>query len=116
MLNFQPYVISIRVFLLLLSGLVAVLGFDKISLSGAGPLAVIVAAFGAGTAFANQGWKVGQNQVALTFGVLWQFFEPVVFGLVGAQIKVAQLPANTVGLAAACVFGPALVYHICLIY
>ncbi|XP_065352910.1 sodium/hydrogen exchanger 9B2-like [Cloeon dipterum] len=108
----DPYVISIRVFLLLLGGLVAVLGFDRLSLSGAGPLAVIVAAFGAGTAFANQGWPVGQNQVALTFGVLWQFFEPVVFGLVGAQIKVAELPANTVGLATACVFGPALVRFI----
>ncbi|XP_059473319.1 sodium/hydrogen exchanger 9B2-like [Neocloeon triangulifer] len=105
----DPYAISIRVFMLLLNGLVVILGFDYLNLSGAGPLAIIVAAFGAGTAFVGQGMPVGQNQVALTFRVLWQFFEPIVFGLVGAQIKVAELPIETVGLAAACVVAPLLI-------
>ncbi|CAB3364808.1 Hypothetical predicted protein [Cloeon dipterum] len=105
----DPYAISIRIFLLLLSGFLMILGFDFVKLPGAGPLAVIIAAFMAGATFANQGWLVGQNQVALTFGVLWQFFEPIVFGLVGAQIKIVELPLQMVGLAAACVSAPAIV-------
>ncbi|KAF4529021.1 hypothetical protein B566_EDAN016870 [Ephemera danica] len=105
----DPYVISLRIFVLLLGGLIVVLGSDRISMGGAGPLAVIVAAFFASSAWINKGWRVGENQVALTFGVIWQFFEPVVFGLVGAQLRVDSLDANTVGLAAACVLAPAVV-------
>jgi hypothetical protein len=63
-------VISLRIFVLLLGGLIVVLGSDRIGMGGAGPLAVIVAAFFASAAWINKGWRVGEVSKILNTDIL----------------------------------------------
>lgn len=53
-----------------------------------GPLAVISTAFICSYNWSQQGWKVQENPVANIFRLLWVVFEPTLFGITGAQVKV----------------------------
>ena len=39
-----------------------------------------------------------QNPVSDAYSVLWFVFQPLLFGLIGAEIRVSALRADTVGL------------------
>lgn len=54
-----------RIFVLLLGGLLAVLGSEHSGFGGAGPLAVILAAYVASSGWEAQGWKVGEVRIDL---------------------------------------------------
>ena len=61
-----------------------------IEYSGAGALAVLVMAFVAGVGWRHQGWTDDQNEVSKYLGQLWIVFQPILFGLIGTEIKVNQ--------------------------
>lgn len=55
---FQPFMVPMRVLMLLGGGLLAVFGSEAIELGGAGPLAVVAAAFVSCYFWQTQGWEV----------------------------------------------------------
>ncbi|XP_034231222.1 sodium/hydrogen exchanger 9B2 isoform X2 [Thrips palmi] len=100
----DPFVVPLRVLMLFGGGLIAVLGSEAIGLGGAGPLAVVAAAFVSCYSWTQQGWEVDDNPVATAFEIFWMIFEPILFGLTGTMIKIDQLDPHTVGLVAGCLF------------
>lgn len=43
-----------------------------------------------------------QNPVATSFEIFWMIFEPILFGVTGAQIKISELEGKTVYLGLSC--------------
>ncbi|XP_065094948.1 sodium/hydrogen exchanger 9B2 isoform X3 [Ochlerotatus camptorhynchus] len=85
----DAYVIPIRTLMLFGGGLLAVFGSEKIHFEGAGPLAVVFAAFTASCFWCGEGWDLEDNPVSTAFEIFWMIFEPILFGITGASIKVA---------------------------
>ncbi|PSN37316.1 Sodium/hydrogen exchanger 9B2 [Blattella germanica] len=83
----DEFVAPLRTVLIGAGGLLAMFGSNAIHYDGAGPLGCVVAAF---------------NPVGSNFAVLWTFFQPILFGLIGAAIDLRVLKLLTVGLGAAC--------------
>ncbi|XP_035519655.1 sodium/hydrogen exchanger 9B2-like [Morone saxatilis] len=69
-----------------------------IGFAGAGGLCTLVLAF-----LAALGWKADKAPVAAMVGRLWDVFQPLLFGLIGAEITIATLSPSTVGLGLACI-------------
>jgi len=46
--------------------------------------------------------NVFQNPVATAFDILWKIFDPILFGLAGAQIIFNELDRETVGIGMVC--------------
>lgn len=84
----DPYVVPLRTIMLFAGGLVAIYGSEEIDYEGAGPLAVVFAAFVSNLFWCKQGWEVEDNPVSTAFEIFWMIFEPILFGLTGATIKV----------------------------
>ncbi|XP_059482694.1 sodium/hydrogen exchanger 9B2-like [Neocloeon triangulifer] len=91
-----------RIFLLLGGGILAVFGSERVGFGGAGPLGLIVAAF-----FASSGWQsnVINDKITETvvefFSTTWLIFQPILFGLIGTEIKFSELEGSTVLLGLA---------------
>lgn len=87
-----------RFFLIFGLGVFAILGSRRAvlggaSLAGAGPLAVLVLAFVAG-----QGWEAGEKAlVSRVFLICWQFAQPLLFGLIGAEVNLSNISPSLVG-------------------
>ncbi|KAI4466975.1 sodium/hydrogen exchanger family [Holotrichia oblita] len=92
------YLITLRTLLLGLGCVVAALGSDALGYGGAGPLGCIVAAFVASLGWRKQGWGTS-NPVRMNFALLWKFFEPISFGLIGMEVNLQILEPTTVGWA-----------------
>lgn len=84
----DAYVVPLRTIMLLTGGLVAIYGSDELGYEGAGPLAVVFAAFVSNLFWCKQGWEVEDNPVSTAFEIFWMIFEPILFGITGATIKV----------------------------
>lgn len=84
----DPYVVPLRTIMLFTGGLVAIFGSDEIGYEGAGPLGVVFAAFTSNLFWCKQGWEVDDNPVSTAFEIFWMIFEPILFGVTGATIKV----------------------------
>lgn len=69
-------------------GLLAIYGSEMIHYEGAGPLAVVFAAFTSSYFWCKQGWELEDNPVATAFEIFWMIFEPILFGVTGAAVKV----------------------------
>ncbi|KAG8005885.1 Sodium/hydrogen exchanger 9B2 [Nibea albiflora] len=69
-----------------------------IGFAGAGGLSTLVLAF-----LAALGWKTNKAPVAAMVGRSWDVFQPLLFGLIGAEITIANLSPSTVGLGLACI-------------
>uniref|UniRef100_W5KAD4 Solute carrier family 9 member B2 n=1 Tax=Astyanax mexicanus TaxID=7994 RepID=W5KAD4_ASTMX len=69
-------------------------------LGGAGGLCTLVLSFIAGLS-----WDTKKVKIAAVVGRFWDVFQPMLFGLIGAEITISTLSPNTVGLglAALCV-------------
>ncbi|XP_035377424.1 sodium/hydrogen exchanger 9B2 [Electrophorus electricus] len=65
-------------------------------LGGAGGLCTLVFSFIAGLS-----WDTGKAPVAAVVGRFWDIFQPLLFGLIGAEITVSTLNPYTVGLGIA---------------
>lgn len=86
----DAYVVPIRTLMLFGGGLLAVFGSEKIHFEGAGPLGVVFAAFTASYFWCGQGWELEDNPVSTAFEIFWMIFEPILFGITGASIKVGH--------------------------
>ncbi|KAM6960303.1 sodium/hydrogen exchanger 9B2 [Tautogolabrus adspersus] len=69
-----------------------------VGFAGAGGLCTLVLAF-----LAALGWKSDKAPVAAMVGRSWDLFQPLLFGLIGAEITIAELNPSTVGLGLACI-------------
>ncbi|KAH0554196.1 sodium/hydrogen exchanger 9B2 isoform X2 [Cotesia glomerata] len=98
----DPYKIPLRVLMLLFGGLISVFGSEAIELGGAGPLAVVAAAFVSCYFWQEEGWDVEDNPVAIAFEIFWMIFEPILFGITGTQIKIDELEGETIYLSVGC--------------
>ncbi|CAL4147907.1 unnamed protein product [Meganyctiphanes norvegica] len=86
-----------RFLFLFAAGLVAVFGSKKIHFSGAGALGCLAIAFVAGVGWRKQGLTGEAAQVPVYFATMWKFFCPLLFGLIGTEIKISELEMTTVG-------------------
>eukprot|EP00088_Acartia_fossae_P039215 TRINITY_DN4080_c0_g1_i4.p1 TRINITY_DN4080_c0_g1~~TRINITY_DN4080_c0_g1_i4.p1 ORF type:complete len:584 (-),score=105.68 TRINITY_DN4080_c0_g1_i4:743-2494(-) len=82
--------------LLVAGGLLALLGSAKADVPGAGALAVLTMGFVAGLGWRSQGWE-DKNPVCDHLASLWLLFQPLLFGLIGTEIKISELDGSTVG-------------------
>ncbi|XP_062964177.1 sodium/hydrogen exchanger 9B1 [Cynocephalus volans] len=71
----------------------AVLGSHRIGLHASGGLCTIVLTFIAGTKWAAE--KITVQKIMAT---AWNIFQPLLFGLVGAEVSVSSLKSNTIGV------------------
>lgn len=89
----QSDVVLRRCCLLLGLSVFSVFGSLAAGLGGAGGLCTLVLAFIAGLSWAEQ-----KAPVAAVVGRFWDVFQPLLFGLIGAEINISSLSAYTVGL------------------
>ena len=87
-----------RLIMLLGGGLLAVFGLPRLELPGAGPLAVLVMAFVVGLGWRRQGWA-DTNPVTEVLADLWTILQPLLFSLIGAEVDLAKLDLEVLGLA-----------------
>lgn len=92
------YVVPLRTLILFGGGLLAVYGSEEIGYEGAGPLGVVFGAFISNYFWCQQGWEVEDNPVSTAFEIFWMFFEPILFGMTGAAIKIAELDPHIVSI------------------
>ncbi|XP_023247130.1 sodium/hydrogen exchanger 9B2 [Copidosoma floridanum] len=98
----DPFVVPLRVLMLFSGGLLSVFGSERINLGGAGPLAVVAAAFVSFYFWQKDGLDVEDNPISTSFEIFWMLFEPILFGITGTQIKLNELDGNTVYVAMGC--------------
>ncbi|CAG9859258.1 unnamed protein product [Phyllotreta striolata] len=94
--KYDPFVIPLRVLLLLAGGMISIFGSEMIGFGGAGPLACVTAAFVSIYGWSKQGWDVEDNPANTAFEIFWMIFEPILFGITGTTVKINQLDANVV--------------------
>ncbi|GFR84750.1 mitochondrial sodium/hydrogen exchanger 9B2-like [Elysia marginata] len=97
----SKYLLLFRSSLLLCLGLLAIFGSQKIHWAGAGPLAALTLPFVAALRWRSQLGEGVKNPVQDVVGILWMIFQPLLFGLIGAEVKIDSLDGDTVGLGVA---------------
>ncbi|XP_048189455.1 sodium/hydrogen exchanger 9B2 isoform X2 [Perognathus longimembris pacificus] len=85
-----------RAFLLLGFSVLAVFSSVHFGFPGSGGLCTLVMAFLAGLR-----WGDTKSEVEKIIAVAWNIFQPLLFGLIGAEVFVASLRPETVGLSVA---------------
>ncbi|XP_055290545.1 sodium/hydrogen exchanger 9B1 [Moschus berezovskii] len=83
-----------RAFFILSMCISAVLGSHQFGMNTAGGLCTLVLSFIAGT-----GWSKEKVRVQKIIGTAWDIFQPLLFGLVGAEVSVASLKSNAIGVS-----------------
>ncbi|KAM4708949.1 sodium/hydrogen exchanger 9B2-like [Discoglossus pictus] len=99
-----------RAYLVLALSIFAVFASLFFGFPGSGGLCTLVMAF-----LAGMGWSTEKAVVEDIVAVGWDIFQPLLFGLIGAEISVASLRPETVGLCIA-TLGIALVVRICVTF
>uniref|UniRef100_A0A1B6E6M0 Cation/H+ exchanger transmembrane domain-containing protein n=1 Tax=Clastoptera arizonana TaxID=38151 RepID=A0A1B6E6M0_9HEMI len=92
-----------------LGGLCSVLGSEVVGFSGAGPLICITSSFVACLCWKTQGWTNSHNPVAAVFSNVWLILQPMLFGLIGAEIDLTKLDYGTVGYGVCIIFSALVV-------
>lgn len=92
----QDKLIWKRAFLVLGFSVLAVFSSMYFGFPGSGGLCTLVMAFLAGL-----GWSSKKAEVAKIISVAWDIFQPLLFGLIGAEVSIASLRPETVGLSVA---------------
>jgi solute carrier family 9B (sodium/hydrogen exchanger), member 1/2 len=44
----------------------------------------------------KQGWSIEENPVSTSFEIFWMIFEPILFGVTGASVKISELDQHLV--------------------
>ncbi|KAL9970384.1 hypothetical protein ACROYT_G022749 [Oculina patagonica] len=89
-----------RLVILLSLALLSVFGSNVAKFSGAGALGVLTM-----STVAAYGWtQHGKAAVAMVMSHVWQVFEPLLFGLVGAEVSVEYMNTKVVGMGIATLF------------
>eukprot|EP00794_Sanderia_malayensis_P012817 gene12817-14130_t len=82
-----------RCVLLVTFGLLSLFGSNRAELAGAGALGVLTLG-----AVAGYGWgDEGKKPVGDVLSILWEFFQPLLFGLIGAEVGLEYLSGHLVG-------------------
>ncbi|XP_075400978.1 sodium/hydrogen exchanger 9B2 isoform X2 [Tenrec ecaudatus] len=89
-----------RAVLVLGLSVLAVFSSVYVGFPGSGGLCTLVMAFLAGI-----GWKSKKVDVGKIIAVAWDIFQPLLFGLIGAEVSIASLRPETVGCDRICGFG-----------
>lgn len=55
---------------------------------------VVYLTFGRNYFWCKEGWELEDNPVGTAFEIFWMFFEPALFGVTGASVKINQLGEN----------------------
>ncbi|XP_044268567.1 sodium/hydrogen exchanger 9B2 isoform X2 [Tribolium madens] len=97
----DPFMVPLRILLLLVGGMISVFGSELIGYGGAGPLGCVAAAFVSLYCWSRQGWEIEDNPAATAFEIFWMIFEPVLFSITGAQIKLDELDGHIVSIGVA---------------
>jgi NhaP-type Na+/H+ or K+/H+ antiporter len=105
----DAYVVPLRTIMLLCGGLVAVYGSELLHYEGAGPLAVVFAAFVSQYHWIEQGWTLEESPVGTAFEIFWMIFEPILFGITGATVKFDKLDPHVVSYGLICLVGGAII-------
>lgn len=92
----QKGVVMIRSVIVVSIGVFSIGATGYFGVPGAGALIAIVTPFVAG-----KKWNDTKEQISENVGLLWILFEPVMFGLIGAEIRLDRLDSSTVGLGIA---------------
>lgn len=58
----------------------------------------MAAAFTCLVCWTRQGWDIEDNPAATAFEIFWMIFEPILFGITGAQIKFSSLDGTIVAI------------------
>uniref|UniRef100_A0A669DUL7 Cation/H+ exchanger transmembrane domain-containing protein n=1 Tax=Oreochromis niloticus TaxID=8128 RepID=A0A669DUL7_ORENI len=96
--NDQEDLVLRRTLMLLGLSTFSVFFSNVIGAAGAGSLCTLVLAF-----LAALGWKTEKAPVAEMVSRSWDVFQPLLFGLIGAEITIKALSPSTVGLGMACI-------------
>nr|XP_022919164.1 sodium/hydrogen exchanger 9B2-like isoform X2 [Onthophagus taurus] len=107
--RFDPFVVPLRILMLLVGGLISVFGSELIGYGGAGPLACVGAAFVSLVCWSKTGWEVEDNPAATAFEIFWMIFEPILFGITGANIKLNELDPHIVSIGIGCLIGGVII-------
>lgn len=94
----DPFLVPLRILLLLIGGMTSVFGSELIGYGGAGPLGCVSVAFVCLVFWSRQGWAIEDNPAATAFQIFWMICEPVLFGITGASVKLDELDGNVVCL------------------
>ena len=86
----------LRLIVMIGGALTALFGSEVVHVEGSGALAVLVMGFVAGIGWRSQGWE-DDNPVTDVLAQIWMVFQPLLFGLIGTEIQVDALDAETVG-------------------
>ncbi|XP_076001452.1 sodium/hydrogen exchanger 9B2 isoform X2 [Genypterus blacodes] len=92
----QKHMVMKRSFLVLGLSVFAVFGSGVAGFPGSGGLCTLVLAFLAGV-----GWGTEKARVEEVVGWAWDVFQPLLFGLIGTEMRVSELEGHTVGLGIA---------------
>ncbi|XP_033121742.1 sodium/hydrogen exchanger 9B2-like [Anneissia japonica] len=87
-----------RFILLFCTGLFYVFGSNLAELPGSGALGCLTMAFVAG-----HGWKQNKEPIERLMEIMWILFQPLLFGLIGAEVKLSYLDPSSIGLGMAVV-------------
>lgn len=89
-----------RAFLVLGLSVLAVFSSTYFGFPGSGGLCTLVTAF-----LAGRGWASTKTDVEKVIAVAWDIFQPLLFGLIGAEVSIAALRPETIGCNRICGFG-----------
>lgn len=92
----DPFVVPLRILLLLVGGTISVFGSELLGYEGAGPLGTVTAAFVCLVYWSKSGWDIEENPAATAFEIFWSVFQPILFSVTGAQIHIAELEGSIV--------------------
>lgn len=112
----DPFVVPLRIFLLLAGGFVSVVGSDLIGLGAAGPLGCVAVAFMSLIFWSRQGWTIDGNPAATVFRLFWLFCEPVLFGITGASVKFSQIDSKILWICIVILISGAVIRLICTVF
>ncbi|KAI4543107.1 hypothetical protein R6Z07F_007493 [Ovis aries] len=99
-----------RAFLVLGLSVLAVFSSTYFGFPGSGGLCTLVTAF-----LAGRGWASTKTDVEKVIAVAWDIFQPLLFGLIGAEVSIAALRPETIGLCVA-TLGIAVLIRISVTY
>ncbi|XP_013396747.1 sodium/hydrogen exchanger 9B2 [Lingula anatina] len=97
-------IVFFRTFLVFGGSLFAYFGSKAAKLSGAGALGSLAIAFVAAQGWRRQGWSNDKNPVGAVMAKFWIIFQPLLFGLMGAEVKVEDLQGGNIGMGLAVLF------------
>ncbi|XP_061175552.1 sodium/hydrogen exchanger 9B2-like [Saccostrea echinata] len=101
----SPNIVFFRVILLFTGGLLAIFGSTYADLSGGGPLGCLVLAFICGIRWRKESTTEQYAAITDAVGLMWMIFQPLLFGLIGAAVRVEQIQnLKIVGLGVAVLF------------